>query len=352
MKVLFFPNKEGDFTIMKVQELREKLKPAEKDTLEKMVVELYKKFPKAKKEEEIDVLIKDLLAGPGEKVSKKSEKNVDFASLKGEILEFIENAYAGNYYEPNRVVPKHIRSKWRFRVKQFVKELEKISVDDQRYKESAELLTKLYKMMCTGCGYYLFTSYDPFRSVGIGQQEFYRKVLVRNFGIGYSEKIIKEMLLLAVNTNLDSMTINIDLEADFLSLLKTSDVKYTALRLAREEIQERELQLSAMNQYDTRKYEIVKEVEEICKTILIIGIALGEPEESVTYYFKHYGCRNGREREIALYVALDIINRFSDDDGLWIRVYEKAVKSGIQPREELMMEYERRRGDSEKTPER
>lgn len=329
---------------MKVQELRDRLKTAERDTLEKMVVEMYKKFPRAKKEEEIDVLIEDVLAGSGTKTAKKSQQIADFAGLKEEILEFIENAYAGYYLAPNRVVPKHLRPKWRFQVKQYVKELEKMSMEDEHYKESVELITKLYKLLCTACGYYLFSSDDPFRSVGIGQEEFYRKVLARNFGIGYSEETIREMLLLAGAVNLDRNTLYLELEAAFLSSLKTSDVKYTAMRLAKDVVQEKEGQLGGMKQYDSRRYSISEVIREMCIVVLAISILLGEPEKEVTYFFKHYGGQRG-EREVTLYVALEVVDAFGDD-ALWCQVYEEAVKAGISPREELQEGYESRKKNS------
>lgn len=325
--------------MMKVQELRDKLKTAERDTLEKMVVEMYKKFPKAKKEEEIDLLIADLLAGIGEKREKKPREDRDFAGLKDEILEFIENAYAGNYFAPNRVIPKHLRSKWRFQVKQYVKELEKISMEDEHYKESGELLTKLYKMLCTACGYYLFSSDDPFRSVGIGQEEFFRKVLTRNFGTGYSEETIKEMLLLAGTVNLDRNTIYPELEACFISFLKTSDVKYAAMKLAKDVVQEKEEQLGTMKEYDSRRYGVTEAIREMCEINLAIGIVLGEPEKEITYFFKHFGGR-GYEKEVAFYVALKVVDIYGDDD-LWRRVYEKGLRMKISPREELREKYEK-----------
>ena len=42
--------------------------------------------------------------------------------------------------------------------------------------KAAELLEKLYRMLCYSCCYYLFNTEDPFRSVGIEQTEIYDMV--------------------------------------------------------------------------------------------------------------------------------------------------------------------------------
>ncbi len=102
---------------MKVQELRVLLKKADREKIEKAFVESYKQFSKAQKEE-ADRIIADILSG---EVLKKQDnaQQIDFIALKQEIEEFIENAYAQNYFAPNRVIPKSKRPKWRFLVRVF-----------------------------------------------------------------------------------------------------------------------------------------------------------------------------------------------------------------------------------------
>ncbi len=56
---------------------------------------------------------------------------MDFNRLEDEITQFLSNAYAQNYLIPNKVIPKSQRSKWRFMVKKYIKELEKISTEDE-----------------------------------------------------------------------------------------------------------------------------------------------------------------------------------------------------------------------------
>lgn len=117
---------------MKVQELRQMLGSAERSRVEKAFVESYKQLKKYQKEE-ADILIRDILSGQSEKSGVKKEKQ-SFAELEAQIETFLENAKAGNYYAPNRVIPKSQRPKWRFLVKGYIKELEKIVPGSEHLK--------------------------------------------------------------------------------------------------------------------------------------------------------------------------------------------------------------------------
>ena len=149
---------------MKIQELRQMLSSAERSRVEKAFVESYKQLKKYQKEE-ADILIRDILSGQSEKSGVKKEKQ-SFAELEAQIETFLENAKAGNYYAPNRVIPKSQRPKWRFLVKGYIKELEKIVPGSEHYERTSVLLREIYALLCEACNYYLFSTEDAFRSVG------------------------------------------------------------------------------------------------------------------------------------------------------------------------------------------
>ncbi len=104
---------------MKIDELRRLLQAAHRENLEKAFVESYKQLRKAQ-----------------------------------------------NYFAPNRVIPKNQRPKWRFMVKNFIKELEKIPPDSENFAESVQLMDQLYALICLARNVYLFSTDDPFRSIG------------------------------------------------------------------------------------------------------------------------------------------------------------------------------------------
>ena len=319
---------------MKVQELRDLLKAADRDLLEKAFVESYKHLTK-KQKEEADQAITDALSGKSSKSTVKKE-SVNFDELELQITEFLENAYAQNYFAPNRIIPKSQRPKWRFMVKNYIKELEKISVDDANYTRSAKLLTDLYHMLCEACNYYLFSTDDAFRSVGWQQPDLFQMVVKKTFGDGYSREKVSALLLYSVSGGLSRESLHIEQESVLLAELKTSDVKYMAIEEARKLIDERKQKLKGLKKYDSKRYSLEEEINNLCDVILMTAIELAEPSSGIEYYFQNY---ERSDKEITLYCALKIADGVEDEE-LWIKIYEYGIGKKIKPREWLVGKYE------------
>lgn len=313
---------------MKVQELRELLKNADRDYIEKAVVEIYKQLPKGKKDE-VDGVIGSILQG--HEKEKKEVQLISFAELKRKVDFFIENAYAQNYFAPNRIIPKNQRPKWRFQVKGFIKDLEKIPEGSPDYADAVDLLVKLYEVLCTSCNYYLFSTEDPFRSVGIEQQDLCRVIILKTFSLGYTEGHIRKMLWSVTTSGLSRETLHSELEYLLVQALGISDVKNMALREAKVLIKENEEKLKTLKTYDSKQYYIKDSINQLCRVILMIGVSLCDPEPEVKYFFVHSKELN---KEITLYTALDAIE-YMQDDRVWIWTYNYAVHMGVQPREGL-----------------
>ncbi len=319
---------------MKVQELRDLLKAADRDLLEKAFVESYKHLTK-KQKEEADQAIADALSGKSVKSTVKKE-SVNFDELELQITEFLENAYAQNYFAPNRIIPKSQRPKWRFMVKNYIKELEKISVDDANYTRSAKLLTDLYHMLCEACNYYLFSTDDAFRSVGWQQPDLFQMVVKKTFGDGYSREKVSALLLYSVSGGLSRESLHIEQESVLLAELKTSDVKYMAIEEARKLIDERKQKLKGLKKYDSKRYSLEEEINNLCDVILMTAIELAKPSSGIEYYFQNY---ERSDKEITLYCALKIAD-WVEDEELWIKIYEYGIGKRIKPREWLVGKYE------------
>lgn len=325
---------------MKVQELRELLSGADRALLEKAFVESYKQFSKSKKEE-VDQIIKDVLAGNDTKAAKK-DTFVNFEALKQEITEFLENAYAQNYFAPNRVVPKSQRPKWRFLVKNYIKELEKIPLESEDYGESAVLLVKLYWLLCQACNYYLFSTEDAFRSVGWKQEELFLVVVKKVLGTGYTRENISNLILYAATGGLSRESLTMYQETVLLSELKTADVKYMAVEEAKKLIDERMEKLKPLGKYANQRYKLESEIENLCDLVLMTQAVLAEPDAGIQYYFKTYTMS---DKEITLYRALGLMDWLGEDE-LWLYIYEYGVnKRKIKPRESLVDEYNRRKNE-------
>lgn len=325
---------------MKVQELRSLLEKADRSYVEKAFAESYKQLTKRQKEE-IDPVITDILEGK-EVEKKKKGSAVSFEELEREIEIFLENAYAQNYFAPNRVIPKSLRPKWRFMVKNFIKELEKIPVESENYDRSVKLLTELYKLICEACSYYLFSTEDAFRSIGWSQPDLFALLVKKTFAAGYTRENISGLISLAISGGLSREALYVMQEMVLLSELKTSDVKQIAIEEAKRLTDDREKKGKETGKNDNRWYELKEEINELCAVILMISVELAEPEEGIKFYFKHAQNSN---REITLYWALRLMD-WMEEEEMWIKVYEYGLSKKIRPREGLRESYERRKKES------
>lgn len=321
---------------MKVQELRDLLGAAERGNVEKAFVECYKQLRKGQKEE-FDCVLTAILEGKIEE-RKKAETPVNFEALSQQVDDFIYNASVGNYFAPNRVIPKSQRPKWRFLVKNFIKELTKIPLESDHYENAVKLLTDLYRLICEACNVYLFSTDDPFRSIGWTQPDFFALVVKKTFASGYSREKIAQLVSYAVSGGLSRESLHVEQEIALLNSLRTSDVKYMAIEEAKKQVEEKENKLAAFKKYDSGQYELRETVNELCSMIFLTAIALGEPKTEVEYFFKH---SPKSDKEIALYCALRLAD-WMDEEELWLDVYQYGLSKKIKPRDSLRAEYEKR----------
>lgn len=324
---------------MKVQELRLLLNDADKEVLIKALVESYKQIPKSKKED-ADQVIRDILAGK-EKAAKKQPEAVDFDELEQQIREFLENARAQNYFAPNRIIPKSQRPKWRFLVKGYIKELDRITPQDANCARAGRLLLELYRLICEACNCYLFSTEDPFRSIGWDQSEFFSVVVRKIFATGYTGEKISELLICATTGGLDRESLHICQETVLLNELKGSDMKQMAAEEVRKLVENKSAQLSKGKKSSYHEYGVSDAVNNLCDMYLMLMVQLYEPEQGTKFYFEHY---MARDKEIVLYCALQVAD-FMEEDELWLKIYEYGVSKKIKPRENLQKEYRERTGE-------
>ncbi len=323
---------------MKIQEFRDKIKQCKKEDVEKIAAELYKMLPKSKKESEADQLIEDIISGKAitQASNKKKAPVIEFSGLKYQIELFLEYVDNGYYFAPNRVVPKAKRSKWRFEVKNFIKMINEIPADGEHGAESALLLRGIYKRLAYGCGYYTFTSEDPFQSIGIRQPDFYSMLVSRTFASGFTDENLKNMLEDATLVFTDLNSLHIELEVIYVAAIPTSDLKYKVIEYIKEYVLKYETSLKLdKKKHSNNTYWTKEHIEELCRTMLLISLSLCEPDKAISYFWKHVREKN---KEVILFKMLYTIGSY-DNYKLWIRVYEDALKKGIVPRESLEEKY-------------
>lgn len=327
---------------MLVSEIKEMIKEYPEEDLRLLIVELYKAMPKKLREDkDIDTLIKDakeLLHS--KKTDKKQAASADVKLLKPEIELFLENVYAQNYMEPNRIIPKQERPKWRFKVKAYIKALQAVPPEGEEGLIAADLLEKLYKMMCYGCCYYIFSSNDTFRSVGIRQTELLDLVLKKSFANGINQETIKRGIALVLERGLDGETTHSELICVLAANLKTADARELAIREAMEQKTELDqtVNVSPKNKWRMSHVEYVRMEKANILTELVfrLNIMQCEYEEGIRYFKKNI---RENDKEIELYVLLDLLYQYELKDWL-IKEYEEAVKKKVEPRGSLVKVYQ------------
>lgn len=327
---------------MTIPELREILKQCKEDDIKLLAVELYKAMPKKLKEEkEIDQVIKEIAAGERNKKSTKQDnKKVTAEELSGEIELFLENAYAQNYFAPNRSIPKKERPKWRFKVKAYIKDLSRIPSEGEDGKIAAQLLEKLYKMLCYGCRYYIFNTEDTFYSIGMEQGALLDLVIKKNFENGIDRESISRMVSIATGVGVSTTTLCSSLLVVLASNLKTTDSREIAIEEARAQSEKLDNEWNSLSGRKSSwssmaSYERKEKIEHLTELIFRLYVDLCEYDEGIKYYKKHI---QNSDREVDLYYLLHLLFEYDLRD-YWIREYEAAVKKKVKPRESLQSVY-------------
>ncbi|MBQ7617764.1 MAG: hypothetical protein IJS50_02705, partial [Desulfovibrio sp.] len=186
---------------MKINEFRSLISIAPFDDIIKIASELYKAIPKSIKEDPIDGLdlkIRSIIEH--KEPIKQIQEISNYASLHEEIETFIDNVYNYYYIKPNRVINKSQRSKWRFLVMRFIKEIQKISPDDEDFSNSNDDLINIFNTLAYGCAYIVFTTDNPFDSICKPQYDFYKLICSRVFDKKFNLNRILDMIEAACNT--------------------------------------------------------------------------------------------------------------------------------------------------------
>ena len=209
---------------MLVSEIKNEIKDYSKKELEDIIIELYKRLPKAKKE---DYNIDDFIRNVNNKENKSIKKSLDFDSLKKEILYFLECVDLGYYTKPNKIIAKKERSTWRFKVKKYYKDLNNIMPNSNSGDEATLLLIEIFKRLSKGSNILLFVNWETFNALGISQSDYYDTLMKRILYNGYSKEGLQRCIDL-LNIEKDSY--------DYYSMfqiftfnLKTIDMKEDAI---------------------------------------------------------------------------------------------------------------------------
>ena len=306
---------------MNVKEIRNELSKYNKKELENIIIELYKRIPKKKKEEHnIDLLIKDANYKKKEKIR---EENLSFDELHEEIKYFLKCVDEGLYSEPNNIISKSERSGYRFKVKRYYKKLIEIDCDSPDGEVATKLLIELYKRLSKGSNYLLFANWETFRALGVEQDEYF--VL-----------IIKRLLYKDINEDILNICIDIlNLPHDpygagrdyiyklYASMLKDEEAKSISIKILNDIIKECKIKLKGLSKYSSERYKLEGTIEYNTICVSSIYFNSGKYDEGINYFNDNY---MESSEEVKQYIILrELYNRELYD--YWIKVYEsKKIK--------------------------
>ena len=327
---------------MKMPEVRRVIEKYSEEQLRTIVFELYKAMPKAIKEKnDVDSILMNPngLKQPRPKTRQKEVPDIEL--LKYETERFVDYAYKQYYFAPNRFVSKQNRPKWRFIVKRLYKGLLAASAGEGNISEAASLLEKLYQLLCYSCSYVLFSAYDSFESIGIEQQEFFRRVLALKYECEDKDPFIKNALLSMVNNPLNRYTLRENLMEVVLEFAKTPDLREMTITQCteliettrRESFPQKKLQLN----HERRRADYAKseKLNNLTKMAFLCYARLYEYPRAIAYFKANY-CEADQEQ--ALYVLLRLLIDLNQKD-YFLEEYETGLEHGIKPRDALNKTY-------------
>jgi hypothetical protein len=324
---------------MRVAELKKTISSYRAEQLRVLLVEMYKAMPKRVKD---DFGIDDLICNPlSKRNNRQGEALPGIEALAAETEQFVSHAYSQYYCIPNSVVPARERTQWRFIVLRLFKHINHAASIEANVGKAAELLEKLYVMLCYSCRYTLFSGYDSFQSVRVEQEEFFRAVLRLKRRHENPREFVRNSIELALKHDLNRYTVYDDLLEAIIPFLDTADLKQIAITTCDEMWNPASVNISsarrALKSYEDHfaEEQRLEFIQNLARFGFLCHMALCENDEAVDFFRKHYV---REEPEIALYILLNMIDRQQCPD-LWARTYEQAIRSGVRPRSQLKQRY-------------
>lgn len=324
---------------MKVNELRTKLKTHSKEETQSLLVEMYKLIPKRVRDaKEIDSLIEN------PKQFKDNRKDgiqqntlVNFANVEHEVKQFIKNAYEQNYVAPNRIVSKKERSNWRFTAKKLVEQLTNLANHPDHTRTSINLLETLYELFCYASGHYVFASEEPFYTIKLSQSDFLERIISYKKLVDEPKKWIRESVLLILINDPDYTTLHSDLMNVLIGFLNNAPLKEETVSICEELLHEKLDSNPNKNllKKSSFSYKSTSYINQLVEMIFICQSSLFEYEEAVKVY-KHYHLES--MEEVKLYILLKLIMSYQRVED-WMKEYEWATKTGVEPRGALQKMY-------------
>ena len=315
---------------MKINELREIIKKYNEKDREKLIVELYKRIPKSIKE---DYNIDEYIINLNTKMEKENIE-ITIERLEKEVNFFIECAYNDLYARPNKIISKNDRSKWRFKVKTFYKQLNSFLPTNEDGKKATDLLKGLFKILSFGTHYLTFSNWNTFRAIQISQSEFLKNIVERKLSNGVTRENLEYCIDL-LNVEYDPQEYHESVLYSFESCLKTPDARYMAIELLKEQVIIWKEKYKKDDSYENQEY-----TNYFVECVVDIYFELCEVKDGITYFHKQYLEKYKEIKEYILLQKMEEFNLYKE----WVLEYEKHLGK-ISYRDSLKEKYTKYKND-------
>jgi len=321
---------------MLINDLKKTISEYKEEQLKKIIVDLYKLLPpKIIIEKKIDSLI--ISSGnPAEEGLKKDSEHINIAILSKQVNKFNEFAYKRLFYIPNKYVSRKEQAKWFIQVKDFYKNISKTADTGENLIQCHRLLEDLYRVLCYSCNFITFRDKNSFQKVGIKQVEFYRVLLNLKYSVTSIRQFFEEGLILIFTNPLSEEAEDKDIIEVLLEFVKTPDSRQLAFEVCIEVLRKCRQKEIKVNDY--RNHTVFHQQERI-NLIVITAFKLlnllQETDEAIDFFQHNYLINDD---ELALFVLIKLLLNQGRSEYV-IRVYEEALKRGINPREDLLNIY-------------
>lgn len=312
---------------MLVNDIRKVIDKYDKEELKEIIIELYKRIPKTKRE---DYNIDDYIINMNK--TKNNSNNIPFGEYSKEINYFIECVNNGYYVSPNKIISKKERSNWRFKVKKYYKELNAILPNAEHGDEATDLLIEIFKILSIGSCTLLFTNWETFRALGVSQSDYYDTIVKRILSKGYTKDNLNKCIDLLEITK-SPYEMSYDMYGMLVSNLKTTDVKEMTIKLLQSKIDSLKIDLASIKD-DYVEFYLKEDINDYVQCVLEINLLLGEYQEGIKYFQKNYF---EEIKEIKEYVLLNVLESY-DLKNEWIKEYE-SKKDKIKFRDSINEQY-------------
>lgn len=302
---------------MKISEIKEILKGYTEKEKDKIIIELYKMFPKKMKEiKGVDMYLKNAN-------SKKEEQNGIFnEDLIAEIYSFICLAENGLYASSNRSVSKEERKNWRFKVKRYYKILKNVPPTGNEGVLATNYLINLFSLLSYGTHYLTFSSWRTFSAINVYQLDYlsmlYDRILVNGNNDAALVKCAKLSLIYC-----DTNVLYRDGIIELCYHIKDKNDKIKLIEILNNEINE-------LKKKKTRNDYVI---ESYYSGLLYFYFMVQKFDDGINLFLKN----SEDNLEVKLFIVLDILEVLEYKEE-WITTYEK-YQNKVDFRDSLKEKY-------------